>query len=408
MTLRSLAFLSPIFSVLVFVSSVALAQPPSVQVVEVANTLSSAIGATHAGDGSGRLFVVQKTGEIRVWDGTQVLIAPFLDLSSLVSGGNEQGLLGLAFHPNYASNGLFYVNYTDLAGDTVVARYTTSPPSSNTANAASVFPILGIAQPAANHNAGDMHFGTDGFLYIASGDGGANAANGQDSTTLLGELLRIDIDGDDFPADPNRNYAIPATNPLVGVAGAAEEIFVQGLRNPWRFSFDRANGDLFIGDVGVGSWEEVDWLPAGAAANANLGWPCYEGPDPFNLTGCGPIGSYQFPIVSLAHGPAPLNHCSVIGGFRYRGSFSALVGYYFFSDWCTGQLWAAWQDGGGWSSQAVLDLDTFTFTGFAEDEAGELYLAGGFRLLRIIADEVFGDGFESGNTSSWSTVVGVE
>ncbi len=316
MTLRSLALSLLMFSVFSSLAAVTLAQPPSVQVVEVANTLSSAIGATHAGDGSGRLFVVQKTGEIRVWDGTQVLIAPFLDLSSLVSGGSEQGLLGLAFHPNYVSNGLFYVNYTDLAGDTVVARYTASPASSNTANAASAVAILGFGQPASNHNAGDMHFGADGFLYIASGDGGAGSANGQNPATLLGKLLRIDIDGDDFPVDPNRNYAIPPSNPLVGVAGAAEEIFVLGLRNPWRFSFDRANGDLFISDVGAGSWEEVNWLPAGAAANANLGWPCYEGPDPFNLTGCGPMGSYQFPIASLAHGPAPLNHCSVIGGFR--------------------------------------------------------------------------------------------
>ena len=403
MHFRSMLFAS---SLLLALSVSVTAQPPSVEVVQVANTLSQAIGATNAGDGSGRLFVVQKTGEIRVWDGTQVLATPFLDLSGLVTAVSEQGLLGLAFHPGYAANGLFYVNYIDLAENTVVAQYTASPPGSNTADPTSAVQVLTFQQPAPNHNAGDMHFGDDGYLYIASGDGGGAGAVAQDPTSLLGALLRIDVDRDDFPGDPGRNYAIPASNPFVGVAGAAEEIFLQGLRNPWRFSFDRANGDLFIGDVGEGAWEEVNWLPAASASSANLGWPCYEGPDPFNLTGCGPIGTYDFPIASLPHDPAPNNHCSVIGGFRYRGSSSALAGYYFFSDWCTGQLWAAWQDGtGAWSSQPILDIGGFSFTGFAEDEAGEIYIAGGFELLRISAELIFADGLESGNTAAWSVTV---
>lgn len=392
-------------------SVAALAQPPATT-VEVATGFSSAIGGTHAPDGSGRIFVVQQTGQIRIWTGTAVLPTPFLDLSSLVSNGGEQGLLGLAFHPNYAANGHFYVNYTDTVGDTVIARYTVSAGNPNVANPASATPVLDFDQPFGNHNGGDMHFGPDGYLYISSGDGG-DAFEGQNLSSLLGNILRIDVDGDDFPGDPDRNYAIPAGNPFVGTAGAAEEIWAWGLRNPWRFSIDRQTGDLFIGDVGEGDREEIDFLPAGVGG-INLGWPCYEGSLPFFdqdpvCTGGGP---YTFPIAELPRSAPPNNNCSIIGGFRYRGHlFSRLQGWYFFSDWCTGQLWAAEPDAEGttWTSHFIENIGTFSYTGYAEGQDGELYVVGGFSLLQVVdvdgPDPFFGDGFETGNAGAWDAVV---
>ena len=398
-----LALISAMLVGSVSAPSVVLAQPP-VDTVVVATDFSQAIGATNAGDGSGRIFVVQQSGEIRIWDGSQVFSTPFLDVSALITPGGEQGLLGLAFHPDYETNGFFYINYIDLAGDTVVARYSVSAGDPNVANPASAFQVLGFGQPFGNHNGGDMHFGPDGYLYIASGDGGDNTT-GQDMTNPLGGLLRIDVDTDDFPAEPDRNYGIPADNPLVGVAGAAEELWSMGLRNPWRFSFDRLTGDIFIGDVGDGAWEEVDFEPAGTPfVDRNYGWPCYEGDAIFD--GCGMAEDFTFPILTLPHEDPPDNNCSVIGGFRYRGSdYSLLQGWYFYKDWCTGTLWAAEPDGlGGWSSFKVEELGGFGFTGFAEGEDGELYLAGGFELLQIVdpTQGIFTDGFESGDTTAWS------
>lgn len=214
-------------------SSSALAQtPPSIEISPHFGGLSSPIGLTNAGDGSGRLFVIQQGGQIRVWDGSQLLIPPFLDIAHLTNGGGERGLLGLAFHPLYHENGYFFINYTDLNGDTVIARYQASPPGTNAANPGSALQILSFEQPFVNHNGGDLHFGPDGHLYISSGDGG-DRTTAQDSSSLLGKILRIDINGDDFPGDPGRNYRIPADNPLVNVAGAAAEIYVLAACRTW-------------------------------------------------------------------------------------------------------------------------------------------------------------------------------
>ncbi|MDA8020153.1 MAG: PQQ-dependent sugar dehydrogenase [Thermoanaerobaculia bacterium] len=373
---------------------------------------SSSIGVTHAGDGSGRLFVVDQDGLIQIWDGAQVLAQPFLNISSLTSDGGEQGLLGLAFHPQYETNGFFYVNYTDNSGDTVVARYSVSG-NPDIADGGSALQILTFTQPATNHNAGDMHFGPDGYLYISSGDGGANWCNSQDDGNLLGKILRIDVDNDDFPGDAGRNYAIPAGNPFIGVSGAAEEIWVMGLRNPWRFSFDRATGDMFIGDVGEGDWEEFDYLPAGGQAGTNMGWPWFEGVDSLNSCSDPPgspfadcdDGPFTCPVLDLHRDDGA---CSAIGGFRYRGSeYPSLRGTYFFADWCQGNLHAGVEDDGSWTSIDLGDIGAFGPTGFGEDESGELYYVNNFRLLQITGTgpALFTDGFESGNTASWSATV---
>lgn len=395
---------------LMLAATPARAQPPSVDTVVVASGFDQAIKAADANDGTGRLFVVERPGRIRIWDRSQVLTAPFLDISALIAVGGEGGLLGLAFHPDYATNGLFYVHYTDLGSDSVIARYSVSSGDPNIADAASAQLVLTYDQPYDNHNGGDLAFDPNGFLAISSGDGGGPASNSQDTSNLLGKILRVDIDGDDFPGDPNRNYAIPPDNPFVGVGGAAPEIWVLGLRNPFRFSFDRGTGDILIGDVGEGAWEEADWLPAGAIGGANLGWPCYEGDDVFDLTNCGPPTDYVFPVAALPHDRPPDNNCSIIGGYRYRGAdFPSLQGWYFYKDWCTGTLHAARPtsvEGGAWESFAVDQPGSFTFTGFGEDAAGELYLAGGFELLRVIDPTgVFSDGFETGDTSAWSATV---
>ncbi|MCH9649993.1 MAG: PQQ-dependent sugar dehydrogenase [Deltaproteobacteria bacterium] len=387
----------------------ALASPltagaPVVMVDDVGGDLTGAIALANAGDQ--RMFVIQQTGEIRIWDGSSTLSTPFLDLGGLLIPGGEQGLLGLAFHPDYGQNGFFYVNYTDTEGDTVVARYSVSAGDPNVADSASAQAILAFDQTFTNHNGGDLHFGPDGYLYISSGDGGGPASNSQTLSNLLGKLLRIDVDNDDFPADPDRNYAIPGDNPFVGVPSAMEEIWSLGLRNPWRISFDRQTGDLFIGDVGEGAWEEISFQPSTSTGGENYGWPCYEGPDPFDTTGCDPPGSYVFPIDSLPHDVPPNNNCSVIAGRSYRGqAYPALRGWFFYTDWCTGILWGARPDGtGGWETHNLLTLSGFTYTGFGEDNQGEIFIAAGESIARLSTteDPLFEDGFESGDVSAWT------
>jgi len=333
----------------------------------VVTGLTSPVDITHAGDGSGRLLIVLQTGQIVIYDGAQVLPAPFLDISGLVSSGGERGLLGVAFHPNYASNGFFYVNYTDAAGDTVISRYSVSA-DANLADPTSAFILLTIPQPFSNHNGGQLQFGPDGYLYIAVGDGGSGGDpqdNAQNLGSFLGKILRIDVDG-------GVPYAIPADNPYAGIAGALEEIWASGLRNPWRFSFDRLTGDLFIGDVGQGSWEEVDFQPAGSAGGENYGWRLMEGNSCFNpSTNCN-NGTLTLPILVYDHNVG----CSVTGGYRYRGSNNLdLDGFYVYGDYCTGRMWGAKEDGmGGWTNTELIDTN-FLISTFGEDESGEIYVA---------------------------------
>lgn len=276
----------------------------------VATDLSSSVGVTHAGDGSGRLFIVEQTGHIRIHDGTQVRSTAFLDVSSLITCCGERGLLGLAFHPDYAANGLFYVHYTNTAGNTAIAHYRVSA-DPNVADPASAQVLLTVTQPFTNHKGGQLAFGPDGFLYIALGDGGSGGDPGnraQDLTTLLGKILRLDVDGA-FP------YAIPATNPFRTTQGARPEIWALGLRNPWRFSFDRQTGDLFIADVGQSAREEVNFQPAASAGGENYGWRRMEGTLCFDpSSGCNDE-SLTLPILEYDHSLG----CSITGGYRYRG-----------------------------------------------------------------------------------------
>ncbi|MGB8509058.1 MAG: PQQ-dependent sugar dehydrogenase, partial [Pyrinomonadaceae bacterium] len=331
--------------------------------------LSQPVSITHAGDGSGRLFIVEQGGRIRIIKNNAVLPAPFLDISNRVSTGGERGLLGLAFPPAYASNGRFYVNYTNAAGDTVIARYRRSVSNPDLADAGSEGIVLTIAQPFANHNGGQLAFGPrDNFLYIGMGDGGDAGDPGnraQNTNMLLGKLLRLDVESGQ-PA----TYNIPASNPFVNRAGFRPEIWAIGLRNPWRFSFDRQTGDLYIADVGQGSWEELNFQQANDSGGENYGWRIMEGMHCFNPTSCSAVG-LTLPVWEYNHALG----CSVTGGYVYRGAaFPRMQGLYFYSDFCSGRIWALHREGASWVNTQLLDT-TLSVSTFGEDESGGLYLA---------------------------------
>jgi glucose/arabinose dehydrogenase len=333
----------------------------------VAPNVPFIVGIEDALDDSGRLFLVRQAGRILIHDGTQVLPDPFLDISSLVRFDGEQGLLGLAFHPSYPGNGLFYVHYTNRSGMTVIARYHVSS-NPNVADPSSATTLLTQAQPFANHKGGRLAFGPDGFLYIALGDGGSAGDpmnNGQRLDTILGKLLRIEVNS-------GSPYGIPASNPFVGVSRARPEIWAYGLRNPWRFAFDRETGDLLIADVGQGAWEEIDFQPAAASGGQNYGWGLMEGRHCYNpSTNCN-SESLTLPILEYSH----LLGCSVTGGFRYRGTLlTNHIGTYFFADYCSGRIWGATQDAlGEWTTIQLLDTDIMVTT-FGERSDGEIFLS---------------------------------
>jgi glucose/arabinose dehydrogenase len=338
-----------------------------------------------------------RNGHVRVFDlNTNTLLPkPFLTIPS-VAGGSEQGLLGLAFHPDYASNGFFYVHYNRSSGATIVDRFQVSG-DPNVADPASRHPVFTTGQPFSNHNGGWLAYGPDGYLYLALGDGGSGGDpgnRGQNTGVFLGKMLRIDPDGDDFPADPNRNYAIPPTNPFAG-GGGLGEIWAYGLRNPWRDSFDRATGDLWIADVGQGAWEEIDFQPGTSTGGENYGWRCYEGDHAFNLGGCAPANTMVFPIHEYSHALG----CSVTGGYVYRGcAVPDLDGTYFFADFCSARIWSFRYDGvmvseftdrtaelapgGGLSIRGI--------SSFGEDAAGEIYICdlSGGEVFKIVPDGV--------------------
>ena len=352
---------------------------PTIHLAQVVPGLTMPVTVTNAGDGSGRLFTVQQTGQILIFSDGTLLPTPFLDISDLVSCPpcGEQGLLGLAFHLDYANNGFFYVDYTDTNGNTVVARYTVSASDPNVADPDSAQTVLTQEQPFSNHNGGQIAFGPDGYLYIALGDGGSGGdpqGNGQNLQTWLGKILRVDINGDDFPGDPSRNYAVPPDNPFVGDPDALDEIWAYGVRNPWRCTFDRTTGDFFIADVGQGSWEEIDFQPAASAGGENYGWNVLEGMHCYNNNPlCNDFlnGGSTLPVLEYSHSFG----CAVTGGYRYRGQlYPQLDGIYFYSDLCSGTIWGAIRNDGRWVSQDLLESG-LTVTTFGEDEVGELYLA---------------------------------
>jgi glucose/arabinose dehydrogenase len=360
-------------------SAAALAASPylDLSLVSVASGFNQPTVITHAGDG--RLFIVEQAGVIRIIDENgSVLPDPFLDIQAEVeSGFYEQGMLGLAFHPDYASNGYFYVYYNELGGDSLVVRYTVEDGDENTADPSSAFPIISIEQPYPNNNGGDIHFGPDGYLYIALGDGGAQGDpddRAQDGSSLLGKLLRIDVDG----TTPDTNYQIPPDNPFIGDSDVLDEIWALGLRNPWRFSFDRATGDLYLSDVGLSGYEEINFQSANSPGGENYGWRCYEGFAEHNLDECGPEEEYTFPAHAYPHfdGNTFLG-CSVTGGFVYRGHWSpALIGQYIFGDYCSGNFWALSRDEqGDWQTSLLGNLLP-NVSSFGEGANGELYATG--------------------------------
>ncbi|MBK7342409.1 MAG: PQQ-dependent sugar dehydrogenase [Saprospiraceae bacterium] len=321
-----------------------------------------------------RLFIVEKGGKIRIMDlSGNVVPTPFLDIDPIVnSTANERGLLGLAFHPDYANNGYFFVNYTGNDGNTRISRFTRNTTDPNLADPNSELVLLVVNQPFSNHNAGDLAFGPDGYLYVGLGDGGSGGDPGnrsQNPEEFLGKMLRLDVDGS-IP------YGIPTDNPFAQSADTLPEIWALGLRNPWRISFDRMTGDLWIGDVGQDAWEEVDMEPAGSKGGLNYGWRCYEGFAPYNTNGCGPADSYVPPVHVYQNTNAI--GCSVTGGYVYRGNQQpSLYGKYIYTDYCTGIFWALEPDGmGGWTNTELANLNNQEFAAFGEDASGELYVAG--------------------------------
>ncbi|HEX8026546.1 MAG TPA: PQQ-dependent sugar dehydrogenase [Candidatus Limnocylindrales bacterium] len=359
-------------------SPVAIAGPvvqsaPAIQLQLLVGGLSQPVYLTSARDGTGRLFIVEKTGRIRVWSGSSLLSTPYLDIHTLVTGGSEQGLLGLAFSPKFTTDHKLYIDYTDVNGNTKIVEYRQSTGSPNTVDTSTRRTVLTITQPFANHNGGDIVFGPDGYLYIGMGDGGSAGDpnnNGQNLSSLLGKLLRINP----LSYTSTRGYTIPSSNPFVGRTGR-DEIWSYGLRNPWRFSFDRVAGTLWIGDVGQDTWEEVDRAgrsTAGAGRGVNYGWHVMEGRSCYSpATNCNRTGK-TLPPVEYKH---LAGRCAITGGHAYRGTaISGMAGLYLFGDYCTGEIWYTNATSTAQVS-AVRLLDTsLNISSFGEDASNELYV----------------------------------
>jgi len=354
---------------------------PDLQLGTPITTASSPVALTHAPDESERLFIVERGGRIRIWEGGA--LRTFLDLRSSVntndSGGDERGLLGLAFSPGYATNGHFYVNYISSSssprGSTVVSRFTVSPTNPDDGIETSEEVILVIPQPEPNHNGGQINFGPDGFLYIGMGDGGGagdvhgSTGNGQANDTFLGKMLRIDVEG---PPDPGSPYAVPADNPFLLDPQVPDEIWAFGLRNPWRWSFDRKTGDMYIADVGQYEWEEVNFVPAASTGGENFQWRRIEGFNTFNSGTQITKGTSTDPVFEYDHNAGS----SITGGYVYRGQeHPRMNGIYFFGDYNSGRIWGLQQDpSGNWIDRQLLET-SLRISSFGEDGKGNLYVA---------------------------------
>jgi len=351
--------------------------PAGYEWAQVISGLEAPVDVQNASDGSGRLFIIEKRGRIRILQNDQILPRPFLDIQSEIdSQHSEQGLLGLAFHPDFAQSGLFFVNYTDLDGNTVIARFHVPPGDPNRADPASEADLLQVDQPYVNHNGGGLTFGPDGYLYIGLGDGGSGGdphGNGQNLQTMLGKMLRIDV-------DHGEKYSIPADNPF-SLTGGLPEIWAYGLRNPWRFSFDRLTGDLFIADVGQDAWEELDFVAAGTPGGMNFGWSYYEGSHAYKGQPAADV-PFTWPITEYSHAEG----CSITGGSVYRGmELPEWQGVYFYGDYCSGNVWGLIRPGAEDQQVKILFRIGAQITTFGLDEAGEIYLIdyGSGTLLRL-------------------------
>ncbi len=351
---------------------------PAVHLQLVVSGLSAPVDFQSARDGSGRFFIVEQGGTIRIIKGKKLLAAPFLDISSIIESGGEKGLLGLAFHPDYKTNGRFFVNYTRRVNtqlQTVIAEYHVSATNPNLADPASGKVLLPINQPFDNHNGGQIAFGPDGFLYIGMGDGGSGGdpqGNGQKLSTLLGKMLRIDINS-------GSPYAIPPDNPFVGVSGAKGEIWAYGFRNPWRFAFDKMTKRLFVGDVGQGAWEEVDIVTKAG----NFGWNIMEGKHCYPPGGTCDQTGLILPIAEYSHAEG----IAIIGGYVYRGAgIPALKGLYVFGDFGSGQLWTLQETQPGTWTRAPLLSAGFNISAFGRAGNNELYVLNyGGALYKLVA-----------------------
>jgi glucose/arabinose dehydrogenase len=359
--------------------------PAKLALASFSSGLTDPDGVTNAHDGTGRLFVVQRSGQVRVVgaDG-RLRAAPFVDLASRIVAGQERGLLGLAFHPNFKANGRLFVDYTRASDGAEVVAELTAAADHGTASPASERVLLVVADPYPNHNGGQLAFGPDGYLYIAMGDGGSGGdplGNGQSRKTLLGKILRIDINA---AHASGKQYAIPRANPYAagGISPGAglPEIWAYGLRNPWRFSFDRGTGDLYIGDVGQNAWEEVDRQAAGSRGGQNYGWNAFEGTHCFS-SACSGVVAVP-PIAEYSHSQG----CSITGGYVYRGTRQpTLKGIYVFGDYCSGTIFTL-PAGGGYRTPKVVASTGKQISSFGEGEDGEIYMVdlGGGGLYRVV------------------------
>jgi glucose/arabinose dehydrogenase len=377
---------------------------PEIFLDQTISGLQAPVAITHAADGTNRQFIVEQPGIIKIFQNGLLLPAPFLDISSKVLFVGERGLLGLAFPPNFNLKQYFYIYYTTLTGDNVLARYSVSA-DPNQANANSEQILLTFPHPVfSNHNGGQLAFSpNDGFLYISTGDGGGAGdpfINAQNPQSLLGKILRIDTES--APA-PGSNYVIPPTNPFRGVVGFHPEIWALGLRNPWRFSFDRLTGDLYIGDVGQNIFEEIDFQPASSLGGENYGWNIMEGPSCFNPTSCGLPSNYAPPVMFYDH----TEGVAVLGGYVYRGTkFGLITGVYFFGD-LTGKIWGLQKVAGIWQRQ-LLSTPGFQISTFGEDEAGNLFVADyssgkiyEMKITTIVNASVLWTRSDSGSAALW-------
>jgi len=361
---------------LAFYTTNAVAADPELEFTKVSDR-TGIVDLANAGDGSKRLFLVAQSGRVLIVQNDQTLSTPFLDIENRVMSGGERGLLSLAFPPDYQSTGYFYVWYTQAGGDTVLSRFSVSG-NANVADENSETKILTVAQPFSNHNGGRLQFGPDGMLYLGLGDGGGAGdpqQNGQNGNTLLGKLIRIDVD----PA--NGTYAVPADNPFVGDGNFMDEIWALGLRNPWKISFDGLTGDLYIADVGQGSREEVNYQPSGSNGGENYGWAIMEGTlcveNDCNQTGL------TLPVTQYVNG----QDCAITGGEVYRGDdYPNLFGVYLFGDFCSGRIWALRNEANNWISTMLVDT-SYSISSFGRGEDGNVYVvdrdAGVYRISDV-------------------------